>query len=102
MQRIGNIVASGNGTSRSKLAGRLEMSKYTAEYWKDRADEIRAICDNMISEVPRQIMAEIAADFDRLYHWTLKQEQPGPIQRQQAIDVLLSSPFSAVTRNREP
>ena len=42
------------------------MSKYTAEYWKDRADEIRAIRDTMTSEEPRRIMAEIAVDFDRL------------------------------------
>ena len=68
------------------------MSKYTAEYWKDRADEARAIRDNMTSEVPRQIMAEIAADYDRLYHWTLN--DLGPMQRQLAIDVLVSSPFS--------
>jgi hypothetical protein len=71
------------------------MSKYTAEYWKDRADEIRAIRDNMTGEVPRQIMAEIAADFDRLYHWTLE-------NRQQAIEVLVSTPFSAATRDRKP
>ena len=69
------------------------MSKYTAEYWKDRADEARAIRDNMTGEVPRQIMADIAADTDRLYHWTLNRS--GPMQRQQAIDVLISSPFSA-------
>jgi hypothetical protein len=86
---------SGNGTSRSKTAGRLEMSKYTAAYWKDRANEIRAIRDNMTGEVPRQIMAEIAGDFDRLYHWTLK-------NRQQAIEVLVSTPFSVATRDREP
>ena len=67
------------------------MSKYTAEYWKDRADEARAIRDNLTSEVPRQIMADIAADYDRLYHWTLNDS--GPMQRQHAIDVLLSTPF---------
>jgi hypothetical protein len=76
------------------------MSKYSAEYWKDRADETRPIRDKMRSEEPRRLMAGIAADFDRLYHWAL--EQPSHLQRQQAIDVLLSNPFSAVTRNREP
>jgi hypothetical protein len=35
-------------------------------YWKDRADEIRAIRDTITSEEPRRIMAEIAVDFDRL------------------------------------
>jgi len=68
-------------------------------YWKDRADEIRAIRDTMTSEEPRRIMAEIAVDFDRLRDWTLK--QIGPLQRQQAIDVLVSSPFSAVKRHRK-
>jgi hypothetical protein len=37
----------------------------------------------MTSEVSRQIMAEIAADFDRLYHWMLNCS--GPMQRQHAI-----------------
>src|SRR5262249_43556757 len=82
----------GNGVSRSKTAGRLEMSKCTAEYWKDRADEARAIRDNMTSEGKRWIMAKIAADYDRLYHWTLN--DLGPMHRQQAIDILVSSPFS--------
>jgi hypothetical protein len=45
--------------------GRLEMSKYSAEYWKDRADEIRAIRDDMSSGEPRKIMAPIARDYDR-------------------------------------
>ena len=65
------------------------MSKYSAKYWKDRAAEIRALRDKMRSEEPRRIMAEIAADFDRLHNWTL-------------IDVLVPSPFSAATRDREP
>jgi hypothetical protein len=73
------------------------MSRYTAEYWKDRADEARAIRDNMTSEGPRRIMAQIVADYDCLYHWTL--QDAGPMQRQQAIDVLVSSPFSAGQEN---
>ena len=74
------------------------MSKYTAEYWKGRADEARAIRDTMTSEEPR-LMEDIAADYDRLCHWTLNDS--GPLQRQQAIEVLISSPFSAVTPDRE-
>ena len=73
------------------------MSRYTAEYWKDRADEARAIRDTMSGEEPRRIMAQIASDYDRLYHWTLNDS--GPMQRQQAIDVLVSSPFSAGQEN---
>jgi hypothetical protein len=40
------------------------------------------------------------AGLDRLRDWTLKQS--GPLQREQAIEVLVSSPFSAATRDREP
>jgi len=75
------------------------MSKYTAEYWKDRADEARAIRDTMTSEEPR-LMEDIAADYDRLCHWTLNDS--GPLQRQEAMYVLVSSPFSAATRDRKP
>ena len=53
------------------------MSKYTGEYWKERADEARAIRDKMTGGVPRRIMAEIAADYDRLYHWPLHRLQVG-------------------------
>jgi hypothetical protein len=74
------------------------MSRYSADYWKNRADEIRAIRDKMRSEEPRRIMADIAADFDRLYNWTLNQQ--GPMQREQAVEVLMSSPFSPNTRKR--
>jgi hypothetical protein len=53
----------------------------------------------MNSEEQRRIMAQIAADYEFLRDWTLKQH--GPLQRQQAIEVLISSPFSAVTPDRE-
>jgi hypothetical protein len=73
--------------------------KYSAEYWQDRADEARAIRDSMTSEEPRRIMAQIAADYELLRDWTLRQN--GPLQRQQAIEILVSSSFSAVTSDRE-
>jgi hypothetical protein len=57
------------------------MSTYSAKYWKDRADEIRDIRDNITGEEPRRILAEIAAEFDRLHDWTLKQS--GPSKQQQ-------------------
>jgi hypothetical protein len=76
------------------------MSKYSAEYWQDRVDEARAIRYTMTSEEPRRIMAQIAADYELLRDWTLKQH--GPLLRQQAIEVLVSSPFSAVTPIRKP
>jgi hypothetical protein len=76
------------------------MSKYTAGYWRDRADEVRAIRDTMTSKESRRILAGIAADYDRLRD--LAVTESGPMHRQQAIDVLVSSPFSAATRNRKP
>jgi hypothetical protein len=75
------------------------MSRYSAEYWKDRADEIRTIRDSMVGEEARRIMSGIAADYDRLCELALKS---GSLDRQQAIEVLVSSPFSPVTRKREP
>jgi hypothetical protein len=38
----------------------------SAAYWKDRADEVRAIADATKDEETRQMMAEIADDYDRL------------------------------------
>ena len=68
------------------------MSKYTAGYWRDRADEVRAIRDTMTSKESRRILAGIAADYDRLRDLALTESDLS--QRQQAIDVLVSSPFS--------
>jgi hypothetical protein len=45
-------------------------------------------------------MAEIAADYDLLRDLALAES--GPSQRQRAIDLLISAPFSAVKRDREP
>jgi hypothetical protein len=75
------------------------MSKYTAEYWRDRADEVRAIRDTLTSKESRRILAGIAADYDLLRDLALTES--GPLQRQQAIDVLVSSPFSAA-QDRKP
>jgi hypothetical protein len=76
------------------------MSRYSAKSWKYWADEIRDIRDNITDEEPRHILSEIAANFGRLHDWTLKQSVPS--EQQQAIDVLMSRPFSAATRDREP
>jgi hypothetical protein len=73
-------------------------TRYSAAYWKDRADEARVIRENMSGEGPRHMLAQIAADYDRLHDWTLKQS--GSLR--QAIEDLISSPFSAATREREP
>jgi hypothetical protein len=76
------------------------MFRYSTKAWKYWADEIRYIRDNIEGEEPRRILAEIAANFDRLRDWTLK--QAGPSKRQQAIDVLMSRPFSVAERDHEP
>jgi hypothetical protein len=75
------------------------MSGYTAEYWRNRADEVRAIRDTMTGEEARRILAEIAADYDFLRDLALTES--GSSQRQQAIDVLMSTPFSAAKRGRK-
>jgi hypothetical protein len=54
----------------------------------------------MTNAESRRILAGIAADYDRLRDLAVTESDPS--QRQQAIDVLMSSPFSAATRNREP
>ena len=77
----------------------MEMSRYSAKSWKFWADEIRDIRDNITGEEPRRILAEIAADYDRLHDLALTGSDLS--QRQQAIDVLLSSPISAA-RDSEP
>jgi hypothetical protein len=73
------------------------MRRYSAEYWRDRAEEIRAIRDTMRGSEVRRIMAGIARDYDRLRNLALSNS---PLKQQQAIDALLSSPFSAVMRKR--
>jgi hypothetical protein len=45
-------------------------------------------------------MAGIARDYDRLADFALK--RPGHLDAQQAVDTLMSAPFSAGTRKREP
>jgi hypothetical protein len=46
---------------------KMKMNGYTANYWRTRADKIRAIRETMESEEDRSIMADIAADYDRLH-----------------------------------
>jgi hypothetical protein len=58
------------------------MSRYrdSAQYWRNRADEVRAIRDATIGEEPRRILAKIAAEYDDFRDLALT-------QRQQAIDL---------------
>jgi hypothetical protein len=74
--------------------------RYTPEYWRNRADEVRAIRDTMTSQESRCILAGIAADYDLLRDLALN-EGSGPTRRQEAVDVLMSTPFSAATRGQK-
>jgi hypothetical protein len=51
----------------------------------------------MIGEEPRRILTDIAADYDLLRDLALT--ELGPSQRHEAIDVLLSTPFTKRRRN---
>jgi hypothetical protein len=73
-----------------------------AEYWKDRADAVRAIADCMKDEETRRMMAEIAGDYDRLSKEakgivTQKErdrEEANRLRQQQATASLLDAPFA--------
>jgi hypothetical protein len=74
----------------------------TAEHWKDRADEIRAIAECMKDEETKRMMAEIAHKYDRLAKDAdrLKTEKERDEEvakrhrRQQATASLIATPFS--------
>ena len=38
----------------------------SAEYWRDKADEVRAIANGMKDEETKRMMAKLASDDDRL------------------------------------
>jgi len=38
----------------------------SAEYWRDKADEVRAIANGMKDEETKRMMAKLASDYDRL------------------------------------
>ena len=42
------------------------MLKYTAKYWRSRAEEVRRLPTTIASEEAREILAEIARDYERL------------------------------------
>jgi PAS domain S-box-containing protein len=74
----------------------------STEYWRDRADEVRAIADCMKGEETRRIMAEIAGDYDRLSkdakrHVTQKErneQEANYLRQRQATVSLLDAPFA--------
>jgi hypothetical protein len=75
------------------------MRRYSAEYWRYRAEEIRAIRDTMSSNEVRRIMTSLIRDYDLLYNVVLRES--GPMPQVQVIEALMSAPFSTATRRRK-
>jgi hypothetical protein len=48
----------------------------SAEYWRDKADEVRAIANCMKDEETKRKMAKLASDYDRLAKHAEKQKDP--------------------------
>src|SRR6516165_9409104 len=73
-----------------------------AEYWKDRADEVRAIADGMEFEKTKRMMLEIAADYDRLAEDSQRrvpqkerdEQLAKHAEAKQVIKRLMEAPFS--------
>jgi hypothetical protein len=69
----------------------------SAEYWRDKADEVRAIANCMKDEETKRMMAKLASDYDRLSKHAERQKDPEPssdARAGKAVDALLEAPFS--------
>jgi hypothetical protein len=67
------------------------------EYWRDKADEVRAIGNCMKDEETKRKMAKLASDYDRLAKHAEKQKDPEPssdARAGQAVEALIEAPFS--------
>ena len=67
-------------------------TKRNVEYWYNKAEETRVIAQTMKNETNRQIMLSIAADFERLAHSALDQEQETVNlgRRSELVDILMN------------
>lgn len=52
-----------------------ELETRTAEYWRSRAKEARAIAEGMADDLSRQTMENIAASYDKLAGWAERQHR---------------------------
>ncbi len=50
---------------------------FDPKHWKDRADEMRALAEDMKDQTARVIMLQIARDYDRLAE-RAQQQDPKP------------------------
>jgi hypothetical protein len=69
----------------------------SAKYWKDKADEVRAIANCMKDEETKRMLAKVASDYDRLSKHAERQKVPEPssdARAGQAVEALLEAPFS--------
>jgi hypothetical protein len=51
------------------------VDKWTAGYWRDRAEEARVLAFQMTDYRLREQMLEIARNYDKMAEYTAKQEQ---------------------------
>ena len=51
--------------------------RYDPNYWRTRADEIRAMANEMTDQAAKEIMLRIAADYDKLVGRAGKIVPPG-------------------------
>jgi hypothetical protein len=73
-----------------------------SKYWRDRADEVRAIAEGMTGEEPKRMMLRIACDYDRfakgagVLEWQKERDEQEArrSRQQQATTSLLDTPFS--------
>jgi hypothetical protein len=66
----------------------------SVEYWRDKADEVRAIANCMKDEETRRMMAKLANDYDRLAHHAERQKDhppPSDARAGQAVKALLEA-----------
>jgi len=69
----------------------------SAEYWRDKADEVRAIANCLKDEETKRMMAKLASDYDRLSKHAERQKDPEPSSNAragQAVEALIEAPFS--------